>query len=56
MGYVRLGLKEREEIYRLLREGVPKNGIAKALKRSDRAILDELTRCAGDPLGYLHAL
>jgi IS30 family transposase len=53
MGYVRLGLKEREEIYRLLGEGVPKNGIARALKRSDRAILDELKRCAGDPLGYL---
>jgi IS30 family transposase len=53
MGYVRLGLKEREEIYRLLREGVRKNGIAKALGRSDRAILDELKRCAGDALGYL---
>jgi transposase, IS30 family len=53
MWYVRLCLKEREEIYRLQREGVAKNGIAKALGRSDRAILDEFKRCAGDPLGYL---
>jgi IS30 family transposase len=53
MEYVRLCLKEREEIYRLQREGVAKNAIARALHRSDRAILDELKRCAGDPLGYL---
>lgn len=53
MGYVRLCLKEREEIYRLLREGMAKNGIAKVLGRSDRTILDELKRCAGDALGYL---
>ena len=53
MGYVRLCLKEREEIYRLQREGVPKNAIAKLLGRSDRTILDELKRCAGDALGYL---
>lgn len=53
MGYVRLCLKEREEIYRLQREGAPKSRIAKALGRSDRTILDELKRCSGDPLGYL---
>jgi hypothetical protein len=53
MGYVRLCLKEREEIYRLLREEVPKHGIAKALGRSDRTILDEIKRGAGDALGYL---
>lgn len=53
MGYARLCLKEREEIYRLLREEVSKHGIARALGRSDRAILDEIKRCAGDALGYL---
>src|SRR5665213_1713418 len=53
MGYARLCLKEREEIYRLQREGVPKNGIAKLLGRSDRTILEELKRCSDDALGYL---
>ena len=53
MWYVRLCLKEREEIYRLQREGVPKKWIAKALGRSDRAILAELKRCVGDALGSL---
>jgi transposase, IS30 family len=53
MGYVRLCLKEREEIYRLLREGKSKKEIARELVRSDRTILEELKRCAGDTLGYL---
>ena len=53
MGYVRLCLQDREEIYRLLHDGVAKCHIAKTLLRSDRTILDELKRCAGDSLGYL---
>lgn len=53
MGYVRLGLKEREEIYRLSRCGASKKEIARQLRRSDRTILDELKRCAGGTLGYL---
>lgn len=53
MGYIRLGLREREEIYRLSQSGTSKKDIARLLKRSDRTILDELKRCAGDALGYL---
>jgi IS30 family transposase len=53
MGYARLCLKEREEIYRLLRDGQSKKDIARALDRSDRTILEELKRCSGDALGYL---
>jgi IS30 family transposase len=53
MGYVRLCLKEREEIYRLSQSGTSKKDIARQLKRSDRTILEEFKRCAGDTLGYL---
>jgi IS30 family transposase len=53
MGYARLCLKEREEIYRLLRDRKSKKDIARVLSRSDRTILDELKRCAGNALGYL---
>ena len=53
IGYARLCLKEREERYRLQREGVPKHGIARLWRRSDRALLDEFKRCAGDALAYL---
>lgn len=51
--YQRLCLAEREEIYRLLKSGSSKSAIAKLIGRSDRAILNELKRCADDTLGYL---